>query len=96
MPGIKKKRKVQPTGSGNSPTVVDGVESQIRRRKNRTEPLAVDVQWLDDDRTAAWAELWGRIFREVFTPEGKELPDTKNKDENDESSENGNRKARFG
>ena len=82
MAGITRKPKPQPASPGENPAVQsDDSPEGIGRRPTR--PVDVDAQWQPIDRTAAWEELWGRIFRVISMPEDEELPDKDNGDRHD-------------
>ena len=36
------------------------------------QQLAVEVDWLEGHRSAAWDELWRRIFSDLLTPKEAE------------------------
>ena len=83
MAGMTRKRKAQ-QGSEGSSTVPqdDGSLDGIAARQARS--VAVDAHWARCTRTAAWDDLWRRIFSDLFEPDEQELSATSLEEESDD------------
>ena len=71
MAGIMTERNAQEASPTEIPPPDNGGSGAGTRR---TRPLAVDVRWRTDSRSAVWDEVWRRILYEVLQPDKEEPP----------------------